>query len=84
MNINLTLVIQMVVFALLIVVTMKYIWPMILGATLIRACRTEKDAALLCARLRKGPTRAYRGCRICKRDRKCNDSGLCLECGHGR
>ena len=31
MNINLTLVIQMVVFALLIVVTMKYIWPMILG-----------------------------------------------------
>jgi F-type H+-transporting ATPase subunit b len=30
-NINLTLVIQMVVFALLIWVTMKFIWPMILG-----------------------------------------------------
>lgn len=31
MNINLTLVIQMVVFALLVWVTMKFIWPMILG-----------------------------------------------------
>jgi F-type H+-transporting ATPase subunit b len=30
-NINLTLVIQMVVFALLVWVTMKFIWPMILG-----------------------------------------------------
>jgi F-type H+-transporting ATPase subunit b len=30
-NINLTLVIQMVVFALLIWFTMKFIWPMILG-----------------------------------------------------
>ena len=30
MNINLTLVIQMLVFATLIWVTMKYIWPMIL------------------------------------------------------
>lgn len=31
MNINLTLVIQMVVFALLVWVTMKFLWPMILG-----------------------------------------------------
>ncbi len=31
MNINLTLVIQMVVFAILVWVTMKFIWPMILG-----------------------------------------------------
>jgi F-type H+-transporting ATPase subunit b len=30
-NINLTLVIQMVVFAILVWVTMKFIWPMILG-----------------------------------------------------
>jgi F-type H+-transporting ATPase subunit b len=32
MNINLTLVVQMLVFAALIWVTMKFIWPMILGA----------------------------------------------------
>ncbi|HTX24171.1 MAG TPA: F0F1 ATP synthase subunit B [Steroidobacteraceae bacterium] len=31
MNINLTLVIQMVVFAILVWFTMKYVWPMILG-----------------------------------------------------
>ncbi|MEO8315087.1 MAG: F0F1 ATP synthase subunit B [Pseudomonadota bacterium] len=31
MNINLTLRIQMVVFALLVWIVMKYIWPMILG-----------------------------------------------------
>ena len=32
MNINLTLIIQMVVFAILIWFTMKFVWPMILGA----------------------------------------------------
>lgn len=32
MNINLTLVIQMIVFALLVWFTMKFVWPMILGA----------------------------------------------------
>lgn len=32
MNINLTLIIQMIVFALLIFGTMKWIWPPILGA----------------------------------------------------
>ena len=32
MNINLTLIVQMVVFAVLIFVTMKYIWPVILAA----------------------------------------------------
>lgn len=32
MNINLTLVVQMIVFALLIWGTMKWIWPVILGA----------------------------------------------------
>ncbi len=31
MNINLTLVIQMLVFATLVWFTMKYVWPMILG-----------------------------------------------------
>jgi F-type H+-transporting ATPase subunit b len=31
LNINLTLVIQMVVFAILVWFTMKYVWPMILG-----------------------------------------------------
>jgi F-type H+-transporting ATPase subunit b len=30
-NINLTLIIQMIVFAVLIWFTMKYVWPMILG-----------------------------------------------------
>lgn len=32
MNINLTLIVQMIVFALLIVFTMRYVWPMVLGA----------------------------------------------------
>ena len=32
MNINLTLIMQMVVFILLIWVTMKFVWPMIMGA----------------------------------------------------
>ena len=32
MNINLTLVIQMIVFALLVWFTMRFVWPMILGA----------------------------------------------------
>lgn len=32
MNINLTLVIQMIVFALLIWFTMQFVWPLILGA----------------------------------------------------
>ena len=32
MNINLTLIVQMLVFALLIGYVMKYVWPLILGA----------------------------------------------------
>ncbi|MBV9343842.1 MAG: F0F1 ATP synthase subunit B [Gammaproteobacteria bacterium] len=32
MNINLTLIVQMIVFALLIFITMRYIWPVILRA----------------------------------------------------
>ena len=32
MNINLTLIVQMLVFALLVFITMKYIWPPILNA----------------------------------------------------
>ena len=32
MNINLTLIVQMVVFAIVIWVVMKFIWPVILGA----------------------------------------------------
>jgi F-type H+-transporting ATPase subunit b len=31
-NINLTLIVQMIVFAVLVFVTMKYIWPVILAA----------------------------------------------------
>ncbi len=31
MNINLTLIVQMVVFVVLIWITMKFVWPMILG-----------------------------------------------------
>ena len=37
MNINLTLIVQMIVFALLIFGTMKWIWPHILGAMEERA-----------------------------------------------
>ncbi len=31
MNINLTLIIQMIVFAILVWITMRFLWPMILG-----------------------------------------------------
>jgi F-type H+-transporting ATPase subunit b len=46
MNINLTLIIQMVVFAILIWFTMKFVWPMILGAMVERE---KKIAAGLAA-----------------------------------
>ena len=46
MNINLTLIVQMLVFAVLIWVTMKFVWPMILGAMEERA---RKIAAGLAA-----------------------------------
>lgn len=46
MNINLTLVIQMVVFALLIWFTMKFIWPPILG---LMEARSKKIALGLAA-----------------------------------
>jgi len=49
-NINLTLVIQMVVFALLIWVTMKFIWPMVLGPMEARS----KKIALGLAAAEKG------------------------------
>ena len=55
MNINLTLIVQMVVFIVLIWFTMKFVWPMILGpmderarkiATgLAAASKSEKDLA---------------------------------------
>jgi F-type H+-transporting ATPase subunit b len=45
-NINLTLIIQMVVFALLIWFTMKFVWPIILGAM---EERSKKIAAGLAA-----------------------------------
>ena len=32
MNIGITLIIQMVVFMVVVLITMKYIWPVILGA----------------------------------------------------
>jgi F-type H+-transporting ATPase subunit b len=46
MNINLTLIIQMVVFAVLIWFTMKFVWPMIIGAMIERE---KKIAAGLAA-----------------------------------
>lgn len=46
MNINLTLVVQMVVFALLIWFTMSFVWPIILGAM---EERSRKIAAGLAA-----------------------------------
>jgi F-type H+-transporting ATPase subunit b len=46
MNINLTLIIQMVVFAILIWFTMKFVWPMILGPMIERE---KKIAAGLAA-----------------------------------
>jgi len=45
-NINLTLIIQMVVFALLIWFTMKFVWPIILGAM---EAREKKIASGLAA-----------------------------------
>ena len=46
MNINLTLVVQMIVFVVLIWFTMKVVWPMILGAM---DERSKKIAAGLAA-----------------------------------
>ncbi len=45
MNINLTLVIQMVVFAILIWFTMKYVWPMLLGPMEERARKIAQGLA---------------------------------------
>ena len=45
MNINLTLIIQMVVFAILIWFTMKFVWPMILGAMDERARKIASGLA---------------------------------------
>lgn len=50
MNINFTLVIQMVVFGLLIWFTMKFVWPIILGAMEAR----EKKIAMGLAAAEKG------------------------------
>jgi F-type H+-transporting ATPase subunit b len=44
-SINLTLIVQMVVFALLIWFTMKFVWPMILGALDERAKRIADGLA---------------------------------------
>ncbi len=52
MNINLTLVIQMLVFIVLIWFTMKFVWPMILGAMEERS----KKIALGLAAAEKGQT----------------------------
>src|SRR3954454_1985502 len=46
MNINLTLVVQMIVFVVLIWFTMKFVWPMILGPM---EERSKKIAAGLAA-----------------------------------
>ncbi len=45
MNINLTLITQMIVFALLIWFTMRFVWPMILGAMEQRAKRIADGLA---------------------------------------
>ena len=45
MNINLTLIIQMVVFAILIWFTMKFVWPMILGPMVEREKRIAAGLA---------------------------------------
>ena len=45
MSINLTLIVQMFVFALLIWFTMKFVWPMILGAMDERAWRIADGLA---------------------------------------
>lgn len=45
MNINLTLIVQMFVFALLIWFTMKFVWPMILGPMDARAKRIADGLA---------------------------------------
>lgn len=45
MNINLTLIVQMFVFALLIWFTMKFVWPMILGPMNERAKRIADGLA---------------------------------------
>lgn len=45
MSINLTLIVQMFVFALLIWFTMKFVWPMILGAMDERAKRIADGLA---------------------------------------
>ena len=52
MNINLTLIVQMVIFALLIWFTMKFVWPLILGAMEERS----KKIALGLAAAEKGQT----------------------------
>jgi F-type H+-transporting ATPase subunit b len=44
-NINLTLVVQMIVFILLIWFTMKFVWPMILGPMNERESRIAKGLA---------------------------------------
>ena len=45
MNINLTLIVQMIVFILLIWFTMKFVWPMILGPMNEREARIAKGLA---------------------------------------
>lgn len=45
MNINLTLIVQMIVFGLLIWVTMKYIWPLILAPMNEREHRIRQGLA---------------------------------------
>ena len=45
MNINLTLIVQMIVFLLLIWFTMKFVWPMILGPMMERERRIAQGLA---------------------------------------
>ncbi len=45
MNINLTLIVQMIVFALLVWFTMRFVWPVILGALEERSRRIAQGLA---------------------------------------
>ena len=64
-NINLTLIVQMIVFALLIWVTMKFVWPMILGADGRAATKIAQGLAAA----EQGEQELAAGARARRRDR---------------
>jgi len=48
-NINLTLIVQMIVFIVLVWFTMKFVWPMILGPMEERAKKIAASPKLTCS-----------------------------------